>query len=315
MAVPDARPIFLVGAERSGTTMLRLMLDHHRAIAFFSEFEFAVERVSALGEFPDMGLYRDWLQTNRIFLDSGFCLDRTLGYRELLQSFLEQKRARDGKPLVGATVHTDFDRLIHVWPDARYIYLLRDPRDVAKSTIAMGWAGNVWCAAERWITAQTTWAAFRDLVPKRDRIELSYESLVRDPVAQLTELCRFLGVEYDPRMLDYPSSSSYSTPDPALVDRWRETLSEREIGLVERRVGGLLAESGYAPSGAPTVEVTPALERRLRWQDQIARVRFRIARFGFPLFAAEFLCRKLRLRTLHADIMQRMHEITRQHLR
>ena len=37
-----SRPIFLVGAERSGTTLLRLMLDHHPNIAFHSEFAFAI---------------------------------------------------------------------------------------------------------------------------------------------------------------------------------------------------------------------------------------------------------------------------------
>jgi hypothetical protein len=161
---PD--PIFLVGAERSGTTLLRLMLDHHPEIAFFSEFEFAIEHVSGRGDFPDVDSYRHWLGNDRIFLDSGFHVDPTLAYPELVRSFLEQKRYRDRKPLVGATVHAGFDRLGSIWPDARYIHLLRDPRDVARSTIAMGWAGNVWTGVERWLEAESTWSRLRDDLPR-----------------------------------------------------------------------------------------------------------------------------------------------------
>ena len=45
-------PLFLVGSERSGTTFLRLMLDHHPEIAFEKEFDFVVTKVSDAGEFP-----------------------------------------------------------------------------------------------------------------------------------------------------------------------------------------------------------------------------------------------------------------------
>ena len=45
-------PIFLVGAERSGTTLMRLMLDSHPDVAFGEEFEFAVTHIGADGTFP-----------------------------------------------------------------------------------------------------------------------------------------------------------------------------------------------------------------------------------------------------------------------
>ena len=51
-------PVFLIGAERSGTTLLRLMLDHHPDIAFNLESEFLVSRISDSGAFPDMAAYR-----------------------------------------------------------------------------------------------------------------------------------------------------------------------------------------------------------------------------------------------------------------
>jgi len=311
----DADPVFLVAAERSGTTMLRLMLDNHPEIAFFSEFEFAVEQMSGAGDFPEVDSYREWLKTNRLYLSSSFRADPSLGYRDLVRSFLEQKQNRDRKPYVGATVHRNFDRLVYIWPNARYIHLLRDPRDVANSTIPMGWAGNVWMGAGRWLKAEATWSRLRERLPRDRWIELQYESLVREPEGRLKEVCEFLGVPYNPQMLEYPSTTSYAAPDPRLANRWEQALSEREVGLVEQRVGNLLVECGYAPSGVPPVVVSPLMESRLRRQDWLARVRFRIKSYGLLLFVAEFASRRLGLGAIHAGVMLKVHAITLRHLR
>ncbi|MGB3558270.1 MAG: sulfotransferase, partial [Geitlerinemataceae cyanobacterium] len=50
-------PILLVGAERSGTTMLRLMLSHHPEIAWCNEFEYSVDLISDTQEFPKLDRY------------------------------------------------------------------------------------------------------------------------------------------------------------------------------------------------------------------------------------------------------------------
>ncbi len=64
-------PVFMVGSERSGTTLLRLMLDHHPGIAFHFEFEFAVERLADDGTFPPIEAYHKWLRSERGFRGSG----------------------------------------------------------------------------------------------------------------------------------------------------------------------------------------------------------------------------------------------------
>jgi hypothetical protein len=314
-ASPMKAPVFLVGSERSGTTMLRLMLDHHPEVAFQSEFEFSVELVSDDGAFPEIEAYRDWLALDRIFVDSGFRIDPSLEFPELVNSFLAQKMQQDGKSRVGATVHRYFDRLLHVWPDARFIHLLRDPRDVARSTIPMGFAGNVWAGAARWVEAETTWSRLRKRLTEDRWIELRYEELVRTPEARLNELCAFLDVSYDSRMLEYSATTTYGAPDPAVAARWRAHLSERDIGLIEAQVGSLMRDRGYEPSGVPAIEVSAALARKLRWGDRLGQVRFRIDRYGMALFLAEFVARRARIKPLHDFVMMRMHTITRQHLR
>src|SRR5204862_2640665 len=97
----EPAPVFLVGSERSGTTLLRLMLDHHPEIAFEKEIDFVVTQVSDTGALPPLDSYLDWIATVR---GAEYVLDRSLDYRGPVNDFLHQKQAASGgKPRVGAT--------------------------------------------------------------------------------------------------------------------------------------------------------------------------------------------------------------------
>src|SRR5690606_30898833 len=124
-------------------------------------------------------------------------------YPTLLNGFLIQARDQAGKSLVGATVHRHFDRLLWLWPDARFIHLVRDPRDVARSCIGMGWAGNVWTGVERWVTAEQLWDRLRHRLTEARMLEVRYEDLLAAPDRVLARTCAFVGVDYAPAMLTY----------------------------------------------------------------------------------------------------------------
>lgn len=289
-----SEPVFLVGAERSGTTVLRLMLDHHPQIAFNGEFEYAVDLVSDNGSWPEMDRYYEWLETNRIFLGSGFEIDRSLSYPQLMNSFLCQKRDRAGKPLVGATVHRHFNRLLDIWPDARFIHILRDGRDVARSNIGMGWAGNVWTGVDRWVEVEQLWARLKQIIPENRRTELTYEELISEYVPVLKRLCEFIGVPYDEAMLSYPETSPYELPDQKYnQSNWRKKLSEYEIRLVESKVRNMLEERGYELSGLPPLMVNGTTKLRVKLQDKLERIKFRVNRNGLGLFIEDYLSRHL----------------------
>ena len=302
-------PFFLVGAERSGTTLCRLMLDHHPQVSWCFEFEYAVDFMSEVGGFPDLNWYYEVLSTHRIFQAADFDIDTSFTYTELVNSFLIQWLTRSGKPVVGATVHRHYDRLLKIWPNAKFLHIVRDPRDVASSCIGMGWSGNVWYGADRWLEAEELWNQVSGLIPVKNKIEFHYEDLILKPEATLTKICNFIGVSYDQRMLNYPEDTTYSSPNPNLVNRWPQKLSNKEIQLIEAKVSNLLKERGYELSGTP-IRAPQVIERLgLSWQDRWYRVNHRIESLGFILFVSEFLARKLNFEELHKQQILKINEI------
>mgnify|MGYP001793069280 FL=1 len=219
------RPVFLVGAERSGTMLLRLMLDHHPHIAFGSGFDYSIYGLDSHGRLMNLVDYYRWIQTDRNFLAQRPRIDRRLTYHQLVNSFLKQFQRDSQKPTIGATIHTHFDRLLQIWPEASFIHIVRDGRDVSRSCMAMGWAGDGWHGAERWIKAEKLWDKVTQQVPEHRRYEVRFESLIEDTVNTLDGVCQFMGHRYHPDMMDYAKDSGYSLPDGRLVNQWQHKLS------------------------------------------------------------------------------------------
>ena len=309
-----SQPIFLVGAERSGTTLLRLMLDHHPHISFYSEFEYAVDWIED-DNYPNLSQYYEFLETDRIFQMSGFTIDSELNYPQLVNSFLRQKREQDGKTIIGATVHRHFDRLITIWPNARFIHILRDARDVARSCIGMNWAGNVWTGVERWLEAEKLWIQLQQKLTSDQYIEVSYESLIAEPVANLTTLCEFMGTSYDDAMLSYPQTTTYSLPNASLLAQWRHKLSEREIQLIEARVGNMLEERGYELSGLPSLKISPIEQQRLRIHNRWSVVQRRVSTYGLPLVLYGYFSRRLGVKPWEKQAQLRFNAVDMKNLK
>lgn len=204
---------FVVGAPRSGTTLLRLMLDAHSQLAIPPETGF-VPSLLALGteatpekavalmvgfeSWPDFGLEARALAEE---LQAREC--RTPA--EALRGFQRLYAARQGKPRAGDKTPSyalHLDPIAETWPEARIVHLIRDGRDVAHSwrplwfapgrdiaTLAAAWAGHVEAAR-----------AFGRRRPER-YFELRYELLVADPALALGALCDFLELSFEPPML------------------------------------------------------------------------------------------------------------------
>lgn len=303
-------PVFLVGSQRSGTTLLRLMLDHHPRIAFNLESEYLVRQVSDDGKHPDMAQYRAWLREDRMFQHSRFSVDERLDFLGLVNDFLGQKRARDNKEIVGATVHVQFRKLHRIWPHARYVHIYRDGRDVANSTMRMGWAGNLYVAADMWLAAENEWDALRALLPRDAWCEVRYEDLIVSPERELKRICGFLGVEFSERMFDYASKTTYALPDVKLNYQWKAGMPRREVQRLEAKTADRLSSRGYELSGYPRVSVPLLMRRWLYLQSRAGAFLFRLQRYGTVLTLREMLSRRLCLRKIHENAKRDMDLIT-----
>ena len=319
MSHPSDNPVFLVGAERSGTTLLRLMLAYHPRLSVLSEFEYITDPLEpgfgGDGSIPSGDRLREFLATQWMFhqhrKDEGLSPSDDSDYRAVARDLLRQ--AADLKPEADtliAIVHRGMKHLPTLFGDrpTRYIHIVRDPRDVARSNIGMGWAGNVYHGVERWLDVERQWEALRPTLAEGTYMELRQEDLILDTEPTLRRICAFLGLDYDPAMMDYQRESTYEKPDPSLVEQWKRKQTPEQIGLVEARVGDLLAARGYEPSGHPPVSPGTLGRARLKLDDKLSRLRWRGRVNGWGLLTQDILSRKLGMKRWQAKLQPRLLE-------
>lgn len=279
--------VFLCGSLRSGTSLIGLMLNEHPQINNPGELDFLFDQITHDGQTPDIHIYHERLKTDRIFQDNNLIIDDTLSYRALIQSFTQQLSRPDSTLMVN--IHRCFDRIPYVLPDAKYIHLIRDPRDVARSSIGMGWAGNVYYGVDQWIDSEHDWQQLQKKILPEQYLQIRYEDLILSPAEVLAEICAFVGLDYSDNMLNYDQNSTYSKPDPSLVAQWKKKLSPRQIQHVESRVEPLMQEHGYALSGHQLVHIGVLEKLKLKMGNKFFKWRFSVDRYGFRLQAKDKL--------------------------
>ena len=306
-------PVFICGALRSGTTLLRLMIDNHPVLSNPGEFDFMFDWPEDHAGAPDLAGHHEQLEKSWIFANTGLRADRALDHHGLIRSFSEAYQSSE--TVLTINIHRNFERIPGIYPNARYVHLVRDPRDVARSCVNMGWAGNSYYGVDSWIASERSFEALSKIVPAGRIHRMRYESLITHPEEELSALCAFIGVLFDPSMLRYGDKSTYQAPDSGLVAQWRRKMAPREIALLESKVGPMLANRGYRPSVADPVSPN-ALERiQLKLENRLSRLRFLARRYGTFLTFSEIVTRKLRLKRLNRMAQQRMDRITIAHLK
>lgn len=284
------RLCLLYGALRSGTTMLRLMLDGHPRLTCPGETDFLTDHLRPAPGTPTGWRYDlEALAADRIFRASPANLPETdeaeAAFAAMIAD-LGEGAGEDGTLVLVA--HRGLDRLLDLRPRMPVLHLLRDPRDVARSAVGMGWAGNSYYGAETWLKTEAAWEASRQRLPLDQVHTLRYESLVRQPEAELDRVMDFLGLAYDPGLLTYAEHSTYAPPAPDLAEQWRQQQDQRELGLLEPRLGRLMEARGYAASGAPAITPGPGRRLGLWLQNKRGVWGHRIGRYGVidPLLLA-----------------------------
>lgn len=311
----DTDIVFVFGALRSGTTVFRLMLNAHPDVTNPGEADFLFDHISVDPDHPTGWRYdRISLGEDRIFRDRGLVLPARKDGADLLEDLLLQLSAVVRGKRVTLNVHRHAERLRALLPRARIIHLLRDPRDVARSSIGMGWAGTLWHGVDHWIATENSWGrAVPGLAPDQV-LTLDFETLMTELEDSLRKTCAFLAVPYSTAMLDYHRETSYGPPDAALASQWRRRADPRDIMLLEGKAGQLMRSRGYNPTGPGRTPST--LERlALTAKNKAGVWRFGIRRFGPVTFFSEKLARRLGFDGARRRLQRHMDVAVRQHLK
>jgi hypothetical protein len=271
---------FIVGVARSGTTLLRVMLDAHPELAIPPETHFipralrayrkgggtegALAQIVGHRRWPDFGLEESALRERARAAYTG---------ADVIRAFFEIYAEGQGKPRWGdksTNYVRHVRRIARALPEARFIHLIRDGRAVALSQLSVHFGPDtVADAATKW----------RDEIAKARRqgaaaetyVEVRYEDLVAHPEPVLRRVCEAAGLDWDPAVLEYRERapdrisgrdhavieehrkehrSSVASPLSAeRAERWREEMSPADRDAFESVAGDLLAELGY-PMGA-----------------------------------------------------------------
>ncbi|MEO3766260.1 sulfotransferase [Streptomyces sp. B8F3] len=222
------QPVFLITPVRSGATLLRMLLGGHSRLHAPHELHVRRLEVTAGTELAVEAMNE--LDLQRTDLEH-LLWDRVL-HRELVRS---------GKDiLVEKTPNNAFayQRIAACWPDARFVFLLRHPASIAQSWYEADPSGRTpdQAALQALHYTRATERARRELPGHVVR----YEDLTTDPESVLRSICDFLGIAYEPEMLDYGAREEGELPK-GLGD-WKEKIRS---GRVQQ--GRALPESTEVP--------------------------------------------------------------------
>lgn len=289
---------FLTGCQRSGTTLLRVILDAHSDLSVPSESQFwntfarRRDRYEADGrllvepfidDLKDEPRFRRW-HIPREALAEAMADPVPASFQAGVRRVYGLFAARAGKTrYADKTPRYAPDILLFaaLFADARFVHVMRDGRDVALSLLDMPWGPS------RFPMAALFWRdkvlAAREagtiLGPTRYH-EYRHEDLLDDPETHVRALCDFIDLPFEPQMLDYhesrkPAKNEHmqhltKPPTKGLRD-WRRTMPSRDVRLFEILAGDVLESLGYETVTTP--KTVRALEPILQAEARAARLR------------------------------------------
>jgi hypothetical protein len=257
VARPDA-PVFVIGAPRSGTTLLRLILDSHPRISCGEETHFLRDLGSIVG--------RHWDLVATYGFDRAWWVARIARFYATFQADVLARTGKARWAEKDPTYTLILELVDELFPDAVYVHLVRDGHDVVASfRDRWGYRSAVRAARGEWARYVRSARTLGARLPRERFLELRYERLVADPAAEARGLFDFLGEAWHPEVLDFDPAEHTAT------ERYRRfTASRRQAAgetatiyrsrvgagragldpflraLLRRGAGDLLDELGYA---------------------------------------------------------------------
>jgi len=283
----DCAPIFVVGAPRSGTSLLARVLDAHPAIGLADELCFFDIVLSARWEVPEldsperiarflellprMDHVRYWADGEALIAAAAERLraDPAPSYAHCYRHLMEARAAAVGARRFGEKTPWNvrhLEALEALFPNARFVHIVRDPRAVVASKRKLPRTSTDFVTnAVKWSIDVAAAARYRESSPERTArlLEIRYEDLVRNPEAVHRRVAAFLGEPFDPAMLAFnevgtpafgnqPWRDGVRRPlfDSSLAS-WRNEFTPAQLWLIQRLTRAEMARYGYTPEPIP----------------------------------------------------------------
>lgn len=304
---------FIVGNQRSGTTLVRALLDSHPELSvppeswFVAELARPADRYEREGGFDAEAFLSDLADHPRFsrwalspeWTRAALLGDRPPDYPEAIRRVFALFATSRHKPRYADKTPTyvkELPLLARLFPEARFVHVIRDGRDVALSFVEAPWGpDNPIRAALDWSDRVAAGRRTGRALGRERYLEVRYEQLVEDPEHVTRRICKFLELKFDSAMFSYPDRAAELTgaglqqrnvnrhialpPTKGLRD-WRSEMAPADVAGFELVAGDLLEALGYersAPAvGADLGAVTAEL------LGEIGRLRRRVAQLEEP---------------------------------
>ena len=303
MTARNRAPVFVLGCPRSGTTVLYHMLLSAGGFAVYRSesnvFNLLVPRFGDLGNRSNRQQLMDHWLRSKLFRVSGLdankisekVLNDCRNGGDFLRTVMEEIAASQG---VQRWADCTPDHLLYMReikrqiPNALFIHIIRDGRDVALSYVKQGWSYPLpWDRSEHLAVAALYWEfvvqkgrrAGKALAP--DYHEVRFEDLVTEPQKVLTELGAFIDQPLDYEVIRRAGIGSVSQPNSSFlpegdigqfnpVGRWREKLNQPQLTDIEQVIGPILRELGYPLTATASASSIRALRLRATYNSMFA---------------------------------------------
>ena len=295
----------LFSALRGGSTMLRLMLNNHSDIYCPGERDFIFQYVDANGSIDKKALSND-----RIFQDSGIDISNINTVEDFIT---EDMKDREENNYV-IVVRNNLELVLRYFPNSKFIHYTRDPRDVARSSIGMGWAGNVYFGVDHWIDTENNWTENESRMRLLPILNFRYEDILTNPNFCVLVICKFIGVLFERKMLEFHMNSTYSEINPNLANQWKRKLTSNQIRLVESKAKEQMIKLGYQMITDESKLDANSFERLyLFLQNKIHVWSFKIRRFGLKNVVLNKISQYVNLNAI--GVKNDMNDIERNYLK
>jgi len=283
-------PLVLLGVSRSGTTLLRVILDRSPGIAIPDESFFVPLLARRHGKTVDAERFLDDLARIPAIRDWGLSatslaprIRSGMPIGEAIAAIYEAYADAAGKPRWGDKTPMYMRHLAlldELFPHAQYVHLIRDGRDAALSFLQMpeGTFTRTWAHPRTPAQFACLWRKeVADARSLGDRVgatryhEVRYEALVANPDATVRGICAFAGIPFDSAMLDYAGAVDVSSkphqqrllaPPTTGVRSWRDDMPAADVAGFEAVAGDLLRELEYDVTAETRPTARSALMRR-----------------------------------------------------